>query len=463
MKHVTIVEAPSAARSTRIREPGESPASPVTARTESHAEAGTARRQLSGALILSVTMLGVSAANYLLNLLLARFLTPAEFGDANLAVNLVLAAAAAAAMLQLLSARSGAIDDPEGIDARRTLLRWAWGIGVALGIGLAAGSSALAHALQYLDTTAFRRDRDRPSRLLRTGRHARGTAGRPTAGAAGRQLRRRGRDEGGHRPGDARARLRCDRGCGRHLAVVRGIGDRCPPPSRGGVVVRVRRRGHDHDPAGRIGRRVGRRDRPARGTGRHRERRRRAGQGRDGAGGSRRLCGGRDHRAGAVLPVLGRRAQHVSRGGAGHVGRGAARSIAPGPGHGRVHLCRRRRRARPSRRPTRAATAGRWLSRSRRGARALRRGHRPVRRRQPRRQPRPRHRPLEGTRRPARRGRSADASPDSTRHHPDVHGRCAGRRDGRDRFASLRRPPLRQSIRPAGFQPAATTDQHGDR
>ncbi len=111
----------------------------------SRTEASTARRQVSGALILSVTMLAVAAANYLLNLLLARFLSPAEFGDANLAVNLVLAAAAAAGMFQLLSARSGAVDDPAGIDSRRRLMRWAWSTGGAAGIGLAAGSTALAH------------------------------------------------------------------------------------------------------------------------------------------------------------------------------------------------------------------------------------------------------------------------------------------------------------------------------
>ncbi len=117
---------------------------PTTKGAELPAEGSTARQQLSGALILTVTMLGVSAANYLLNLMLARFLSPAEFGDANLAVNLVLAAAAAAAMLQLLSARSGAIDESGGIESRRRLMRWAWGVGAAIGVGLAMGASTLA-------------------------------------------------------------------------------------------------------------------------------------------------------------------------------------------------------------------------------------------------------------------------------------------------------------------------------
>ncbi|TXI40370.1 MAG: hypothetical protein E6Q56_05315 [Mycobacterium sp.] len=107
-------------------------------------EGDSARRHLSGTLILTATMLGVSAANYLLNLVLARYLSPAEFGDANLAVNLVLAAAAAAATLQLLSARSGAVDDPAAIRARRTLMRWAWAVGILAGAGLVLGSPALA-------------------------------------------------------------------------------------------------------------------------------------------------------------------------------------------------------------------------------------------------------------------------------------------------------------------------------
>ena len=107
-------------------------------------DSDSARRHLSGTLILTATMLGVSAANYLLNLVLARFLSPAEFGDANLAVNLVLAAAAAAATLQLLSARSGAVDDPAAIRARRILMRWAWAVGGLAGAGLVVGSSVLA-------------------------------------------------------------------------------------------------------------------------------------------------------------------------------------------------------------------------------------------------------------------------------------------------------------------------------
>lgn len=145
MRVVVITEAPAAAGSIPAQESlAAGPSGPAQSGPQVRPQASTARQQFSGALILTVTMLGVSAANYLLNLLLARFLSPAEFGDANLAVNLVLAAAAAAAMLQLLSARSGALDDPNGIETRRRLMRWAWGIGGALGIGLVMGSATLA-------------------------------------------------------------------------------------------------------------------------------------------------------------------------------------------------------------------------------------------------------------------------------------------------------------------------------
>lgn len=145
MRHVAIIEAPSAGEAPPVRASAARPHAHPSTPKGWGAQQSTARRQLSGALVLTGTMLGVSAANYLLNLILARFLSPAEFGDANLAVNLVLAAAAAAATFQLLSARHGAIDDPNGIDARRRLMRWAWGVGGAIGLGLTLGAPALAH------------------------------------------------------------------------------------------------------------------------------------------------------------------------------------------------------------------------------------------------------------------------------------------------------------------------------
>jgi O-antigen/teichoic acid export membrane protein len=115
--------------------------------TESPRAEWAAQPQISGALVLSVTMLGVAGANYVLNLVLARSLSAAEFGDANLAVNLVLIAAAAAATFQLLSARSGPTDERAGFDSRRRLMRSAWIIGGGVGAGMGLCSRALADAL----------------------------------------------------------------------------------------------------------------------------------------------------------------------------------------------------------------------------------------------------------------------------------------------------------------------------
>jgi len=101
------------------------------------------RSQLKGTAVLSLTMLGVSAGNYLLNLATAHLLEPAEFGDANLAINLVLAAAAIAATLQLVTARAVAAG---GADPRR-LTGLAWALGGFVGASLAAGAWWLQGAL----------------------------------------------------------------------------------------------------------------------------------------------------------------------------------------------------------------------------------------------------------------------------------------------------------------------------
>lgn len=93
--------------------------------------------------MLSLTMLGVSAGNYLLNLATARWLEPAEFGDANLAINLVLGSAAVAATLQLVTARSVA----SGRSDTRSFTVWAWAIGAALGALLVAGAWVLQDVL----------------------------------------------------------------------------------------------------------------------------------------------------------------------------------------------------------------------------------------------------------------------------------------------------------------------------
>lgn len=98
--------------------------------------------------VLSATMLAVSAGNYGLNLVLARLLPPAAFGDANLAINLVLAAAVVAATLQLVASKAVAADPGSREAVRRGLLRVAYGAGAVVALGLGGGAVPLAAALQ---------------------------------------------------------------------------------------------------------------------------------------------------------------------------------------------------------------------------------------------------------------------------------------------------------------------------
>lgn len=116
---------------------------------------GRGRSQLGGTAILTVTMLGVSAGNYLLNLALAQMLPPAEFGDANLAVNLVLIAAAVAATLQLVTARSVAADPARSVEVGRKLSRAAWAIGLTVGAALALVCVPLAELLGTSEPVMF--------------------------------------------------------------------------------------------------------------------------------------------------------------------------------------------------------------------------------------------------------------------------------------------------------------------
>jgi len=105
------------------------------------------RTVLTGTAVLSTTMLLVSAVNYLLNFALARLLDPAEFGDATLAITLVLSAAVVAATLQLVASKSIAAD-PESIEGvRRTLVRLALIAGGIALVGLGGGAWLIADAL----------------------------------------------------------------------------------------------------------------------------------------------------------------------------------------------------------------------------------------------------------------------------------------------------------------------------
>lgn len=103
---------------------------------------------LANSAVLSATMLAVSAGNYGLNLALARLLPPADFGDANLAINLVLAAAVVAATLQLVATKAVAADPGSREAVRSSLVRLAWIAGAIVAVGLAGGAGFLAEALQ---------------------------------------------------------------------------------------------------------------------------------------------------------------------------------------------------------------------------------------------------------------------------------------------------------------------------
>lgn len=113
------------------------------------------RAFLAGAAVLSVTMLLVSAANYLVNFALARMLDPAEFGDATLAITLVLSAAIIAATVQMVAARSSAAQPESVPELRRTLVRWAIIIGLTCAALLGGGAWSLAALLQTTSPWMF--------------------------------------------------------------------------------------------------------------------------------------------------------------------------------------------------------------------------------------------------------------------------------------------------------------------
>jgi O-antigen/teichoic acid export membrane protein len=109
---------------------------------------GRVRVFLTGAALLSLTMLLVSAANYVLNFALARLLAPAQFGDATLAITLVLAAAVVAASLQLVASRSVAAHPASADSLRRMLVRAAIIAGCAMALLLGGGAWVLADLLR---------------------------------------------------------------------------------------------------------------------------------------------------------------------------------------------------------------------------------------------------------------------------------------------------------------------------
>lgn len=106
---------------------------------------------MSGSAVLAAATLGASASNYLLNLLLARWMTPAEFGDANLVVTVMLGLTAVAVTLQLVSARRTSTGDTVAIaSARSGLLRRAW----IIGTGVAAVTIVASPVLRDVTSSA---------------------------------------------------------------------------------------------------------------------------------------------------------------------------------------------------------------------------------------------------------------------------------------------------------------------
>jgi len=96
------------------------------------------KQLLAGGSILAIAMVLANAGNYLLNVLLGRWLTPAEFADANLMVTLMLLVTAIAVSLQLIGARYAGVDHAAGSPQRTDLLagwleRRAGMVGLVLG------------------------------------------------------------------------------------------------------------------------------------------------------------------------------------------------------------------------------------------------------------------------------------------------------------------------------------------
>lgn len=102
----------------------------------------------SAAVLLTVTTLIASGINYLVNLLLARWMTPSEFGDANLIVTMMLGLTAVAVSLQFIAAqRVSALNSPTtpgGWQAQRTALsRRAWIVGGIIAVALSLSSTVI--------------------------------------------------------------------------------------------------------------------------------------------------------------------------------------------------------------------------------------------------------------------------------------------------------------------------------
>ncbi len=102
---------------------------------------GTVATAARGATILTLATIGANLGNYIVNVMLGRWLTPEEFSDATLMVTLMLAATALAVSLQLVAAKTitGGTSRVAGWLTSRALI-----IGSVLGAALVGGSPVLA-------------------------------------------------------------------------------------------------------------------------------------------------------------------------------------------------------------------------------------------------------------------------------------------------------------------------------
>jgi len=114
----------------------------ATASTAADVAERTGTKQLAaGGSILAIATVAANAGNYLLNVFLGRWLTPAEFADANLMVTLMLLVTAIAVSLQLLAARFAGVHQANGEPTRTEalatwLVRRAGLVGVVLALVL---------------------------------------------------------------------------------------------------------------------------------------------------------------------------------------------------------------------------------------------------------------------------------------------------------------------------------------
>jgi len=108
-----------------------------------------AKSLAAGGAALGVAMIIANAGNYLLNVFLGRWLTPAEFADANLMVTIMLLVTAAAISLQMIAARFAGIyevreDEAATAGMATWLSRYAWIGGGLLALVLVGGASPLS-------------------------------------------------------------------------------------------------------------------------------------------------------------------------------------------------------------------------------------------------------------------------------------------------------------------------------